>query len=79
MCQSLCCPAWSSTDVGIRLTFSVLGRIFILILLIISRFATASETHVGIKMVKNVAINLLALQQNCLVTPKPLSKIVSWY
>ena len=41
------------------LTPSLLGRIFILILLIIWRFYTASETHVGIKIVQTPVINLL--------------------
>ena len=45
--------------VSISLTPSVLGRVFIFILLIIWRFYTASETHVGIEMVQTRAINLL--------------------
>ena len=41
------------------LTGSVLGRIFISNLLIICRFSTDSETHVGIKTLQALAINLL--------------------
>ena len=42
------------------LTPSVLGRIPRFILLIICRFYTGSEIHVGIKTVQTLAINLLA-------------------
>ena len=38
---------------------SALGHIFILILAIICRFYTASELHVGIKIVQTLAINHL--------------------
>ena len=38
---------------------SVLGLIFTFILLIVCRFYTALETHVGIKIVQILAINLL--------------------
>ena len=38
---------------------SVLRRIFICILFMICRFYTALETHVGIRIVQTLAINLL--------------------
>ena len=44
---------------------SVLGRIFIFILLIFCRFSTALETHVGIEIVQTLAINLLTSIDSC--------------
>ena len=41
------------------LTPSALGRFYLSILLVICRFYTLSETHVGIKIVHTTAINLL--------------------
>ena len=46
----------------IRLVFlnaSVVSHIFIYILFIICRFYTASKTHVGIRIVQTLTINLL--------------------
>ena len=45
---------------GVHLTPSVLRHIFIFTLLIICRFYTAPETHVGIDIVQTLAIYLLA-------------------
>ena len=44
---------------GILITPSVLRRLSIFILLIICRFYSVSETHVGIKTVTSLVINLL--------------------
>ena len=44
---------------SVKLTLSVLGRIFIFILLTIYRFSTASKTHVGIEIVQTLVISLL--------------------
>ena len=44
---------------GAMLNPSVLGRVFIFILLIICQFYTASEIHVGIKIGQTLGINLL--------------------
>ena len=61
----------------LKLTPSVLGRLFFTyILLIISRFYTPSEIHVGIKIVQTLAISLLTSidpsqnKKNRLITPK---------
>ena len=43
----------------ILLTLSVLGRVFIFTLLIIYRFCTASETHVGVRIIQILTIDLL--------------------
>ena len=51
----------------------MLGHSFISILVIISRFYTGSETHVGIKIVQTLAINL---QTNANKTVKPHLKLV---
>ena len=45
----------------ILLTPSVLGRIFVFILLAIWQFHRAAETDVGIKIVKTLGINLTSI------------------
>ena len=47
---------YGSVD-SVLLTPSVLGCIFLFVLLLISRFSTASVTSVGIEIVQTVAIN----------------------
>ena len=53
------CLKGESHLIPVLLTPSVPGRVFIFILLNICRFYTALETHVGIRIVQTLAINLL--------------------
>ena len=44
---------------SVKFTPSVLGLVFVFILLIIRQFYTSSQTHMGIKIVQTLAINLV--------------------